>query len=65
MRWAYMSLLTRSIPRLSAYLVALSDLLVRAEELGILPEDRALIQFLCLRCRKISQAFRTTVSVFS
>ena len=43
MRWAKMSLLTRSNSRLSAYSVALSDLLVRAEELGMLPEDRALI----------------------
>ena len=41
MRWARMSQLSRSVSRLSVFSVALSDLLVRAEELGIIPEDRA------------------------
>ena len=66
MRWAKMSQLTRSVSRLSVFSVALSHLLVRAEELGILPEDRAHIQSLMLKISQylFSQASRATTAVF-
>ena len=41
MRWAKISQLTRSISRLSVFSVALSNLLVRVEELGITPETES------------------------
>ena len=47
-RWARMSEISRSISRLSVYSTALTDLLIRADDLGIKPEDRALIQSLLL-----------------
>ena len=66
MRWAKMSQLTLSISRLSVYSVALTGLLVRAEELGITPEDRERMQFLVLQISQylFSQASRTTTAVF-
>ena len=58
--------LTRSVSRLSVFSVSLSHLLVRAEELGITPEDRERIQFLVLQISQylFSQASRTTAAVF-
>ena len=62
LRWAKMSHLTRSVSRLLVYSVAL----VRAEELGIIPEDRALFSLLCFRFQNflVSQASRATAAVF-
>jgi len=58
--------LARSVSRLSAFSVTLSHLLVRAEDLGITPEDRERIQFLVLQISQFlfSQASRTTSAVF-
>ena len=39
LRWAKMSLITRSISRLSVYSVALSDLLLRADGIGHYTRD--------------------------
>ena len=66
MRWAKMSQLTRSVSRLSVFSVTLSHLLVRAEKLGIIPEDREHIQSLMLKISQylFSQASRTTTAVF-
>ena len=66
MRWAIISQLTRSVSRLSVFSVALSNLLVRAEELGITPEDRAHIQNLLLKISQylFSQASRSSTAVF-
>ena len=61
-----MSEISRSISRLSVYSTALTDLLIRADDLGIKPEDRAHIQSLLLLISELtfSQASRATVSAF-
>ena len=66
MRWAKMSHLSRSVARLSVFSVSLSHLLVRAEDLGILPEDREHIQSLLLKISQFlfSQASRVKTAVF-
>ena len=66
MRWAKISDLSRSVARLSVFSVSLSHILARAEELGIIPEDRELIQSLVLKIAQFlfSQATRVTTAVF-
>ena len=54
------------IIRLSVYSTALTDLLIRTDDLGIKPEDRVHIQSLLLLISELtfSQASRATVSAF-
>ena len=65
MRWTRISQLSRSVARLSVFSVSLSHLLARAD-LGIIPEDRELIQSLLLKISQFlfSQATRVTTAVF-
>ena len=65
-RWCRMSDSSRSISRLSVYSTALADLLVRADELDIKPEDHVTIQSLLLAISQLTftQAARATVFAF-